>query len=1139
MAVKTNTEIVDYSAPMKSISAERDIVLLQADDYRGLFSIGTDNKLYAYHEQSGVDVRFVRTEVYPDCKHFAAVRMDDTECFAMALISGEKVYTCVTEEPWKVGAGSFSELDFSGVLGGRSLTPTELFVNQSGREVTIAIMMKDDTGRIEQFVANFSTKNPVSYSYHALACNFSYVTSMVCGRAYKQPVDGVYTFGMYGQSSQLIYTPVENIFGEEPPDSVRLGVPETGLNCITKCYLDNDAGTHLFAVGGSTLYMYPYEKQLDCMHVPYSNYDKIAESEYFCDAKKLVSYMDKASGKLYVWILNESGKLSYTFAKIMEDGKCGGFVTPVSYGENVLFFDASPASLVICKSKEILFGTRNPEGGYTFDCVSIKSDTGESVVFKAFATKIVTDKPLGEIRLVSKVPVEAYVNNTFYRFTDVIVKADGNGVVDVVQNASDISAIPFFISMVEDGTDANEDIEFYAGRVVHDKVMSLNTAQKLKTARIMDLHGDETRLAEGLTEEQLKLAADTIAELALNCNILMKSNGSAYYFKKSIEHQEDGLVDDIGYYLGEAWDYICNQAERFWNKTLGKAISFISRIVSGVIHFVIKIGEEVITIVLDSAGKVLKCMVRVLEFIGIPVDKILDWLMAFLDIDGAVRMKNAMKLCAEFGFKELRNNSAYSKEYLKEKLDEVIETVEKWADFDAGTVKPVEQRMFSFDMNTANMYLFDHIFKQGNFMSITLPVTEPPNEVKSHIDKLKGILVKYDFEDVDTELFALLENIDIVTTDISGFTDLIKRILGLFAIEVLSAAKETAEILFQLEMALLDWIWEVLNTNIHIPFISAVFEFFGIEEFSLLDVICIVPAFGYNLIYRAVKGKSVVNDEELAALQVLLADGGIGYQNWMNGIFENVISQENEEWDGENYNPKAMSELELPKGIKYAGAMVFMSIIAAGNLFGTIFACYNIVTESRDDKAITGDCIGLALTGVMFGASYAYGYHCYGPMNYNSDYPNAAFNRLWFVKTGLSGCIGLVSIVTKKNEANKKLLNTLKGCMVFSNLLSFVLEAWAADNANKLNLSKEKIMYKGEMYTLNPKVLDVDRKIFLANTIGYCFDDFNEMIEVLLDLFDTSKLPPQVKIVLCIARGITGLCSTGANVTSMVLLGDA
>ena len=147
-------------------------------------------------------------------------------------------------------------------------------------------------------------------------------------------------------------------------------------------------------------------------------------------------------------------------------------------------------------------------------------------------------------------------------------------------------------------------------------------------------------------------------------------------------------------------------------------------------------------------------------------------------------------------------------------------------------------------------------------MSITLPLTEPPNEVKSHIDKMKGILIKYDFEDVDTELFTLLENIDIVTTDISGFTGLVKRILELFAIEVLSVAKETAEILFQLEMVLLDWIWEVLNTNIHIPFISAVFEFFGIEEFSLLDVICIVPAFGYNLIYRAVKGKSVVNDEE-------------------------------------------------------------------------------------------------------------------------------------------------------------------------------------------------------------------------------------------------------------------------------------
>lgn len=1127
--LKTNTDIIDFIAQMKTVNADNDIVLLQSETYRGLFTIGTNHKLYTYSEQSNADTQFNQREIFTDCTQFAATRMGDTNYFAMALISKNNVYTCVTETPGKVISSDFLKLDFSGVLGGRKLTPVELFINSGSKDATIAVMMKNETGRIDQFIAWFSINRPTAHSYAALAANFDTIRASVCGRADRQPVDGVYTLGKYGKSDQLLYTPVLNIFSSEPPNPIRLSIPETGLECIGLCHLDHEDGTHLFGVGGNCLYIYPYERQHDCEHVSYSNYDKIGTSDYFYNPVKISSYIDQANRKLYVWILNRSGKLSYTFAPITPDGKLEDFVEPITCRDGVTFFDVTDGTLTLCLETELLFGTRGNEGGYTFNHVNIKTDTGESTVFRAFATKIITDNPGDTVRLTAPVPVEAYVNNSYYRFTNITVDSDANCVIDVIQSADDINPPLFYINPVSDKEESNERIELFAGQDCHDKLLGLNTANSIAAAEITDMQGNKVKLAAGLSDEQMKMAADTIAGLGESCNMLRAENNMSYYFNSAAA--ENGFWDDLKHALSEAWDYVRDKAKAFWDNTLGKAISFVTKIVSDVIHFIIKIGEEIITVVLDTAGKVLKCVVKALEFVGIPVSRILDWLLSFLDIDGAVRMKNVMKYCAEQGYKGLKNSVVYSRDYFLQKLADFLEKVEEWADLDPSVVNPPHQSSFSLDTNSSTMFLFDRIFKQGNFLSIDLPASVPPQAVMASIAQLQGVAAAHNLTDAEASVLSILDNIQDISRNITDFVSFLKKLLGLIAVKALTFAKAITELLFDILLHSLDWFWSILTTNIHIPFISAVFDFFGISEFSLLDVICIVPAFIINLIYRAAKGESLVSEEAERALKDMAFPMPPKY--YEAAPMEAVPNQQANGWDNKSYNLQSMSTLAMPTGTKRVLGGILRFAMGGMYLFDGIFHCIRVFTATDNEKTIVPDVVELGINLASFGLSMGSGYGCYGPMDYNSDQATAGFNSLWFLSVGWSAATSAISIASIKCDAGDALTKIMSFCSILISVASLIAEAVAVANANALDLTQPQIVYDNVTYNMNPAVLQKDRSVFTAEVIGYCLNDVSGIVDSVLGFIKPSKIPVKGKAAICIGRGVTGLGSTVAQFVSL------
>lgn len=1131
---KITTDIIEKVTLTKSVKVDNDIVLLKSDSYRGLFSVGEDNKLYAYNETSGSGTQFSRRVVYENCSQFAASRIDHTDYFAMALISGEDVKACVTDKPEIVSEQDFTTLDFSEVLKGRKLLPDDIFINTSDKEVSMAITMRNETGRIEQFIAYFTVDRPTYYKYFSLAASFDSLTDSFCGRAPEQSIDGIYSLGSYASSSQLLYTPITNVFSTDPPSPIRLAVPDTGLERIGLCRLKYTIGTHLFGIGGKTLYFYPYDRQHDCGHITYSNYDKVAESDYFLDPVKICSYIDNMTDKLYVWVLNKGGRLSYTFAKAEPDGSYSSFVEPILFRDHIFYFDADVSTLTMCTDKNLLFGSRNSDSGYVFNTVAIETDTGEYSVTKTFATKITTDKPGASVRLTSVNPIEAYINNIYYRFTDITVTSDGLGVIDIVQAADSFSPEPFNITVLSEDI-AEEKIEYFAGKSYCDKMLKLTTPQNLKAQKIIDKRGNKTDLTKGLSDKQIDMAAKTISQLAENINILNARNVQLGIFAQDAD--ENDIFDDLGYALSEAWDYLCDKAEKFWNETLGKAISFVTKIVSDTIHFIIKIGDEIITFVLSTVGKVLKCVVKVLEFIGIPIDKILDWLLSFLDIDGAVRAKEAMKYCMEKGFECLKDSFETSKEFIADELDKLISQIDKWANIDTSFVEPYPEKGFSLDMNSSNMFMFDSIFKQGDFLSMSLPVSQPPAEVMELMYKLEDIISLHDLSDLEKELLAIIDDIENNSGNLQGFIEVLKKVLGFAAVKCCELAKDICGLLFEIILVLTDWFWEIVNTKIHIPLVSAIFEFFGIEDFSILDVICIVPSFFINLIYRAVKGESLVSEEMLEEIKNL--DFTV-YSDYIVSMKGELNLGKSDTWDNAHYNLEKMSKTKLPTGLKQRSAECLHLLMCGAYAYDTVVRCIVIFTPAEDeDSGYIVDMYDIAITVVLFGLSMACGYGCYGPMDYDSDFPTEFFNKIWFVNSALAIVADGCSLLTKIKKIFKIPALVVAGLAVFGNTAALVMEAWSAYNANQLDLSQDKIEYNGKPYYMNPTVLDKDRKIFICDVIGYCFNSAGTIIDGIMS-FDwvRKKISIKVKIGMCVFRGIIGAGSTTTHLASSIMIED-
>ena len=883
------TEMQNYIRRQTALNAEKDITMIDGRNRTEIYSIGDDGNLYLCYEADGLKAEYSRKLVHSNVKEFAATNVAKTNKVAVACCDEKDVYLALTEHPENIEENDFIRLELDGVLNGKNLVPSDLLLSALDKGMTLFVEMKDDGGRIEQFSCLIDSDNPRNIKYFPLAANFSSVKCSVAGRAVGQYVDGIYTYGLYGETNQLLYTPSCNVFGSTPPAPIRFK-SEYNIDSICTLSLKTKTGTHLFSVGEEKLYLYPYDRQKDMYHINNPDPDFLVSSELFREAKRIAAV--RFDDTVYVYVLNEALVLSYTFAQCNGD-KFGEFAEPVVLMDDVFYFDISDrGTMNICKNNSAVFGKRNSDSGeWGFKSATLETDLDEYTSNSAYVTRILTEKPFDEVLIeFPNGKVSCFVNDVCHNFQSMNVKADAMGAVTIVQIATTLTPPCMKVTYKDEVSQVNPAEE------AQKRLLSLTDENTIKNQVIYDPDGKTRNLfGEGVDDTGLSLVASSISALSSSVNSIMPgfvpmpvkfANGVMVKIVDSLvdilpyDVTHNPFVDFVGKVVRDvayAVSWVTDKIKWLYDHTIKKAVDFAIGLVGKVWKFVVKIGEKVLEVVVDTFEKVFSTAIKILEAIGIPISKIFDWLKKALGIDEACKMNDCMKKMLQLSAKKFAEMSEFAKEKVVDVLETAVDSVADWADVDVEKAKSflktrsdLSMNSLGFDCGPQGTYMFDTIFGMVSFESIQLPNFTPTQKMKDSMivleDTFRGL--KNDIE-ASASIFLSMEQdlLDVFgSQDIAGICDALKKIIGKIGIAGIELCEALIKPLFDLIACMIEAVADYLCAPIHIPLLSEILKIFGIKEFSFVDLVTFPASFFATTVSRITRGTALFDDKMYSSI---------------------------------------------------------------------------------------------------------------------------------------------------------------------------------------------------------------------------------------------------------------------------------
>ena len=1116
--IEVSSELADYFVPLTAVCFEKDIELLCMEDFFGMLSIGTNSRLYLYYGDYGKAARFQKADITGslggNVKRMAAMQAENGKEFIISVIAGEELYYAVTDTPQKP---AWRRVDFSEAASGRAYIPEDVCISAFSDQIILAAELKDKgTGKTEQFFVESDLAGS-SLKYYPCAANFETIKASLLGQAVSQRVPGIYTYGNYAGTEQILYTPVRNVY--QPgimPSPFRLAA-DRGTDAISLVPLSEDdrdyPGTHLFAGGGGKLFFYPFRNQVDCIRHPEKGPTLIARSDSFNQIKKMESYCDGT--KLYVWILNESGELLYLCADT-EKGLPVSFSGPLLFRENVLHFGAKPGKIFLCESSKgmkLTIGEYNRNSG-VWDFSSVLIDGGlskkmEPVKIPAYMTKAIVYRENGAISEGTKVCVtaldnaEVYINGIYRKFEKgktLTFRTNEQGCVNIVQAAkTSLMAVSYEISLAENKADGIicED----PSRKAREKLMGLDTPEKIKAAQIVDIHGNARPFITGVSESDLEHTAAIVGKLNTVQNMLAAPCDMNGMFAC---READSFITDFFDAVEDAFNYV-----------KGKQIKGFDIFIDAVTktwNFVIKIGEKIIGFVIDTAEQIYSCIVKVFEYIKAGIEKVIDWLKFVFNMDDVVRLKNTMKQFVKLSLKAAADKLEYARGIADQEIQGTIEKITEWGGIDEPKIEPAGEKE-GYQPDSGNMYLFDLIF--GNLQpKFEIPAMEISGEAKKAVARVSGLYAEMQTEMkgyagnmLDTVTDAL-EHIDF--SDVNTIMAALKKTAAVLAVTGLEIVRKVVDALFELLETVISSIFEYLDAPVYLPFISEVLELFGIDEFSVLDIVTIVPAFLTSVIFKIIKGKPVV--DETVYTQIMDA-------------------RKIEEL---NFGDDAADALgDLPAGGKKTGVQIckiclFGVSLTETILTGVLYATVGTETPPLYTKIST--CLGAA----DFAFSMISGYVCYSPMTEAADDLDTAisiYTYAWIGKS-MTFLLGGILQILEEMTVEEKLKTGLKKAANVCNII--------AGGISLVGLAAEItacVMAARVLADTHDK--KIDKAIFLTEDVGYMVDDVRNIMDVCTVFFKEEEpvnapVPPWFTVIRTIGSG--GYCLS--QLASLIILSE-
>lgn len=926
MKINFTTEIIDQYMRESSVNPDNEAHIINLGEITNIFSISTDNALYLTKEnESEEKSRFSRVKLFDNVKSFAVEKLND-QTIVIGIVLDEDVYIAYTEKPEKLTFKSLNKLDFKGAIGGIHLSPYRVLMTSWGDNISMFVEFHDDSGFTQQFVAVLDGIDKSKAKYFRLPSEFTEVIGIAAGRAARQLVDGTYTYGVFhagndspysgynSDAPQLIYTPCCNPFGSTPPSPIRLKT-EANIEaiCTLKTSGSSKSGTHLFAVGEGKLYFYPENEQIDWIQSAGKGVPKvIAESDNLLNAKQIAAYI--LANRLYIFIRTAGGELNYTVSDY-DNNKPGDFLEPVNFMTDVLRFDIDDGKMTVFTKNEFIECTQNGlTGAFATDRVSVSTELDTNICFSAYSTRINIGKPGADVKLKSANgnKIGFYSRGYYYKTKSAALKSDSLGYVTIVQKADGISPDCYTITFEADTIYVNP------ADFVHEKLLSMTDENDFKNAKITNVFGETAPLVTTENKSSLAAAASGMAALrnsavglipGMNNPITKFTNGVIMTITEKVisifpasltDNPFTKFVANVVSDITAAFKWVIGKVKSIYDKTIGKAINFVIQKTKKVWKLFIEIGGKVINVVLDCAEKVIEGIKNLLEMIGIPVGKILDFFKKALGLNDAARINSAIKNMAGISIDFLIEQASKLEESSVAFLSEAVNKIEKWADIDSEKLNSISLpsptnnsgNMLSdmgITLDSHNMYAFDLI--SG---AIVPEIMTPEIKISKGLEKAAKKLVE-DIKSISGEIERIPGSLAYVAEEIqklfhdfsaSNLISIIKKILGVVAVDFLNISKAVLKTIFDIIIEGIRSLWEALSSPIQIPFLSGVLKIFGVNEFSMVDILTYPTAFLAGLVNsggKLIAGKELFDmdiiDEitEVKSLYELRRIGGEAY----------------------------------------------------------------------------------------------------------------------------------------------------------------------------------------------------------------------------------------------------------------------
>ena len=991
-----SSEMMQNYLPAELISPQEKFEAFQTDDGHSLlFSISSEGVLYLISEESGSSAAgwsktdLSSAQIAEDfsgqsnvtCSTFEVGQSEEDGSLGIAMAistsTGDNLYLCLdnsntdiswsdsptwTSYPYDNPNFEVSKLEIVNVFFCEPFGGTQYIIVDIVRDPSSTVKL------VQRFYIDPKKSNGYAWVSHFLPIDVETDNYQSCiGRARKGYVDGLYTAGHVGDSGQLVFRPIINVFGEgAPPTVARLDLPNDAVPTAMASIRNEDYSTDLFVTSGSTLYYFSSSNQADRAVA-----ESLITNDFISDTVELAAMVNNEV--ITLWGRNASDQVYYLTCPLSQVSESSAWSTPIPILSGIekmsLYVNKINDSNTIFaagddKLKRIV---QSPDTKLwqTHQITLPVLPQAESISFNSYTTTIQVsdeqDLPLKDatLSLSASNPCSVYINGLYYRIytTPIQIQSNTLGSITIVEATNTLNGTTFTVS-----TDSGSGLTINPMDKPFQQLAELNTSSKLQAATIQDDNGNTQSLVSSDTSEDdlntiatsLGKLQDSYAQLTTSTTTLTRTLSSTPTAALS-----SSSGDAIVVAAGDLFRWLESGVEDL-------VIQIEGDIESG-LNFIAKIAGQAYSAVLDTVDSVVGAVQWVFHAIETAVEDLIKFVEFLFEWEDIKRTKevlhNLIKLYLQSQIDEL--------ETIKEDFDNLIEDVEtkvnEWAGITdwSGLGYAASQPASGSASNpvqgqtSASQHLSHHF--QNNVNNITILSDLPSSDLlESVIDDLWTALK----EEGDTLSFVLGQ-IEMLAKNFSNLSvqQVLIKLGGILANGVLSSTQAVADAIVNILVDVAETTLEILDTKLHIPVISDILNDIGVSDMSFLDLFCWISGVAYTVVYKVAEGEAPFPDDETTT-DLIKASTLSDIQRELGGSASSIASN--------NELILARSDVSLTASTESENTAALDGIFVLGHSIAsycTLIATFVNSLEAAEETGENSFGIPSAVLGIMTGAS--------------------------------------------------------------------------------------------------------------------------------------------------------------------------